>query len=183
MAGAQGSLAQNPRNKRFRVALTFAGEKRAFVAQAATILAGCFSEAEILYDKYHEAELARARLGFYLPALYHDESDLIVVVVCADYEKSEWCGLEWDAIFHLLKERQDDKVMFCRFDHATVQGLYSTSGFVDLDDKTPEQAATRILERLALNEGKPKDEYSSRVCGRTIGGSVSPLKALKSELL
>ncbi|MGH8585641.1 MAG: hypothetical protein ACREWE_05480 [Gammaproteobacteria bacterium] len=44
-----------------------------------------------------------------------------------------------------------------------VTGLYSTAGFVDLDHKTPEQAATLILERLALNEGEPKDHYTALI--------------------
>ena len=41
--------------KRFRIAFSFAGEKRDYVAQVAAILAKRFGEAEILYDKYHEA--------------------------------------------------------------------------------------------------------------------------------
>lgn len=162
--------------KRFRVALTFSGDKRDFIAQVASILANHFSEAEILYDKYHEAEFARRDLGFYLPALYHDQADLIVVVVCRDYEQKEWCGLEWDAIFDLLKKRKNDDVMLCRFDNATVKGLFSTAGFVDLDGKTPELTATRILERLALNEGKPKNDYHLKRSDRSpLAASPPPL--------
>jgi hypothetical protein len=153
----------NATAKRFRVAFSFAGEKRDFVAQVAALLAARFTEAAILYDKYHEAEFARRDLGFYLPDLYRDQSDLVVVVVCRDYQQKEWCGVEWDAIFDLLKKRKNSEVMLCRFDHAMVQGLFSTAGFVELDDKTPEEATTRVLERLALNEGKPRDFYHSDV--------------------
>src|SRR5260370_37911993 len=119
--------------KRFRVAFSFAGEKRDFVAAVAAILATHFGESAILYDKYREAELARRDLGFHLPALYHEQSDLVIVVICQDYEKKEWCGLEWDAIFDLLKKRRTEEVMLCRFDHAAVKGLYSTAGFMELD--------------------------------------------------
>ena len=83
----------------------------------------------------------------------------MVVVICDHYESKEWCGLEWDAIFDLLKKRRNEDVMLCRFDFATVKGLYSTAGFLDLDGKTPELMATRILERLAINEGNPKNYY------------------------
>ena len=147
--------------KRFRVAVSFAGEKRNYVAKIATMLADRFGEAAILYDKFHEAEFARRDLGFYLPDLYQKESDLVIVVVCSDYNEKEWCGLEWDAIFELLKRRKNEDVMLCRFDHALVRGLYSTAGFLELDDVTAEQATTRILERLALNEGRPKEYYLS----------------------
>ena len=82
--------------KRFRIAFSFAGEKRDFVAAVAGMLAGRFGEAAVLYDKYHEAQFARARLGRFVPKLYHEESDLVVVTICRDYLKKEFCGLEWD---------------------------------------------------------------------------------------
>ena len=149
--------------KRFRIAFSFAGEKRDFVEKVAGILAQRFGESVILYDKFHEAEFARARLGRYLPKLYHEESELAVVVICKDYPQKEWCGLEWDAIFDLLKKRHENEVMFSHFDRATVDGLYSEAGFIELDHKTPEQFATLILERLALSEGHPKDHYTKPV--------------------
>ena len=96
-----------------------------------------------------------------MPKLYHDETHLVVVVICQDYSQKEWPGLEWDAIFDLLKNANEREVMLCRFDHATVEGLFSDAGYVELDHKTPDQAATLILERLALNEGHPKDHYTA----------------------
>jgi hypothetical protein len=50
--------------------------------------------------------------------------------------------------------------MLSRFDYATAEGLYSDAGFMELENKSPEQAAELILERLALNEGNPKDHYA-----------------------
>ncbi|HKR11784.1 MAG TPA: AAA family ATPase [Pyrinomonadaceae bacterium] len=147
--------------RRFRIAFSFAGEKRAFVAHVARIMAERFGEPAILYDKYHEAEFARGDLGIYLPELYHKDSDLVVVVVCPAYDEKEWTGLEWTAIHDLLKQRKHDEVMLFRFERTDLTGLYSTAGFADLDDKTPEQAAYLILERLALNEGKPKNYYAT----------------------
>ena len=125
------------------------------------LLAARFGEAAILYDKFHEAEFARRDLGFRLPELYHRESDLVVVVACPNYEAKEWCGLEWDAIFDLLKQRKNEEIMLCRFDRAMIRGMYSTAGFLELDARPAEQTATRILERLALNEGKPRSFYLS----------------------
>jgi len=152
----------NITNRRFRVAFSLAGEKKEFVSKLAAIVAEHFGEDAILFYKYHEAEFARHDLGVYLPELYHKDSDLVVVIVCPEYDNKEWTGLEWTAIHDLLKQRKDEEVMLCRFEHAEVTGLYSSAGFVDLDDKTPEQAATLILERLGRNEGKPKDYYTHK---------------------
>lgn len=146
--------------KRFRIAFSFAGEKRDFVKKTADLLALRFGQEKILYDKYHEAEFARNDLGIYLPNLYNRESDLVVVVVCPNYDEKEWTGLEWLAIHDRLQQRQRDDVQLCRFGHAQVDGLFRGAGFIELDDKTPEAFVTLILERLALNEGHPKDHYT-----------------------
>ncbi|RZM81950.1 TIR domain-containing protein [Leptolyngbya iicbica] len=146
--------------KRFRVAFSFAGEKRAFVERVAALLADCFGEAQILYDKYCEAEFARYDLGIYLPRLYSEQSDLIVPVLCSNYDQKHWTGWEWVHIYGLLTKTDGERVMPCRFDYATADGLSPVSGFVELDNKTPEQLATLILERLAVNEHRPKDYYT-----------------------
>jgi tetratricopeptide (TPR) repeat protein len=51
--------------------------------------------------------------------------------------------------------------MLTRFDYATADGLFDNAAFVELDHKTPEQATVLILERLALNEDKPRDYYTA----------------------
>ncbi len=146
--------------RRFRIAFSFSGENREFVAQVAGILAMRFGKVAILYDKYHQAEFARHNLALYLPALYVTESDLVVAVLCPDYEKKQWCGLEWSAICSLLKARKVEEVMLTRFGGVEGEGLYGLAGYIDLDDLTPEQAANLILERLALNEMQPKEHYT-----------------------
>src|SRR5438067_1156109 len=157
------SASPDDKPKRFRIAFSFAGEKRDFVEKVARILADQFDEDKILYDKFHEAEFANADLAFDLPALYKNDSDLIVAVFCPDYDRKEWCGLEWRAIFSIIKEGGSDLILLSRFDHIDGKGLFGLAGFIELNEKTPEQFATRILERLALNEGLPKDHYTKPV--------------------
>jgi hypothetical protein len=147
--------------KRFRVGFSFPGEKRSFVADAAEALAQQFGQDSILYDKYHEGEFARADLAFYLPELYGKDVDLVVGVVCQEYNSKEWTGLEWRSIYGLIKQKHDSSVMLSRFDHAEPEGLYGLAGFIELDDKTPEQFADLIRERLAFNEGKPREFYKA----------------------
>ena len=148
-------------SKRFRIAFSFAGEKRDFVAEVAAILAQRFGKDKILYDKYHNAEFSRGDLAFYLPDLYEKEADLVVAVFCPDYENKEWCGLEWNAIFGLLKKRKVSEVMLSRFGRVEGKGLRGLAGYTDLDDLTPGEAADIILNRLALNEGKATDFYAA----------------------
>jgi hypothetical protein len=161
-------------DRRFRIAFSFAGDKREFVAKVAAILAKSFGQGRILYDKYHEAEFARADLALRLPALYHDETDLVVVILCSDYESKEWCGLEWNAIYGRIKKRQVKEVMLCRFDRVEGEGLFGLAGFIDLDRKTADEVATLIVERLALNEDRPKDYYTRDTPERPGWPGVAP---------
>jgi AAA+ ATPase superfamily predicted ATPase len=146
--------------KRFRIALSFAGEKRAYVAKVAAILARQFGKKHILYDKYHRGEFARGDLAFYLPDLYEQKADLVVVVFCPDYDKKLWCGLEWNAIYGLLIKRKVGEVMLTRFGGVEGKGLRGLAGYTDLDELTAKEAASVILERLAVNEGRPQDYYT-----------------------
>jgi len=87
--------------KRFRIAFSFAGEKRDVVERVAALLAERFGNDAILYDKYHEAEFARYDLGIYLSPLYGEQSDLIVPVLCPAYDAKRWTGWEW---VHVCRE-------------------------------------------------------------------------------
>lgn len=146
--------------KRFRIAFSFAGEKRDFVEKTALILANTFRKEEILYDKFHESEFAVFDLGIKLPKLYGEQSDLIVPVICKQYDQKRWTGWEWLQIYGLLTKDHGHRVMPSRFDHAIADGLSPASGYIELDNKTPEQFAALILERLAGNEGRPRDFYT-----------------------
>ncbi len=149
----------NPTAKRFRVALSFPGAKREYVKSVADELALHFGEERVLYDRFHTAEFAEPDLAFNLPDLYRKESDLIVVVLCGEYVKREWCGLEWRAIYSLIKEGRSKEVMLFRADDAEIRGLHGLEGFAPVDAFTPDQAVTLILQRLARNEDKPRDFY------------------------
>ncbi|MHB9133703.1 MAG: hypothetical protein ACYDBB_21785 [Armatimonadota bacterium] len=148
--------------KRFAIALSFPGERRAFVAKVAEHLATSIGRERVLYDHYFEDEFARVNLDTYLQRLYHEESELIATFICAEYEQKEWCGLEWGAIRDLIKKRQDDVVMLLRFDNTEIAGLFSTTGYVEISDRPPEDIATVILKRWQRNTGiQPTTPISS----------------------
>ena len=138
-------------SKRFKVALSFPGEYRDYVSQVASILAKTLGQEHIFYDEWYAAELARPNMATMLQSFYHDQSELIVPFLCTDYERKEWCGLEWRVIQDLIKKRQDKDIMPMRFDHTEIPGFYSIDGYVDLNTRSPEDTASLILKRIRLN--------------------------------
>jgi hypothetical protein len=143
-----------PATKRFRVALSFPGEYRGSVERIAEALAGALGQRKVLYDKWFAGEFARPNLDVYLSKLYHDESELIVVFLCKEYDQKEWCGLEWRACRDLLKRKRDPQLMFLRLDDADVSGLFSIDGYLDIRGLADTAVARAILERVG-SEDKP----------------------------
>lgn len=138
--------------KRFKVALSFPGQKRTFIQQVADLLAHEFGRPQILYDKYHAAEFARPNLGMSLPKLYREESELVVYFVCKDYVENDWTQLEWRAIMDMIKHKQYDALMHFKFDLTEMDGIFSIDGYIEINGQTPQQICDLILERIRRNE-------------------------------
>jgi hypothetical protein len=140
-----------PAKKRFDVALSFPGEYRAQVEAIANTLAKALGQERVLYDKYYEAEFARPDLDIYLQNLYHNESELIITFLCSDYEKKEWCGIEWRAIKDLINRKEKSAIMFMRFDKAEISGVFLGDGYIDIAKRDTNEVAKLILDRLQSN--------------------------------
>lgn len=89
-------------------------------------------------------------LDTYIQSIYHDHSELVVVFLCAEYEKKEWCGLEWRAVRDLLKKKETAAIMPMRFDDTQIPAL-SIDGYVDLANRNLDEVAQLILQRLDIN--------------------------------
>jgi hypothetical protein len=134
--------------RRFRVALSFPGERRDYVQAVAVNLAAALGREHVLYDEYLTAELARPDLDLYLGKLYREESDLLVPFLCADYKRKKWCNLEWRQLRDILFALEGDRIMPLRFDDTPIPGMLAIDGYVTISDRTPEEVAQLILERL-----------------------------------
>lgn len=132
----------------FRVSLSFPGEHRHYVEQVASALRMNLGDNAVFYDNYYQPELARPNLDLLLQRIYHDNSDLIVVFLCADYARKEWCGLEWRVIRDLIKQAHDSKIMILRFDDVTIPGLFGIDGYLDIKNMPSAELTNAILRRL-----------------------------------
>ncbi|MDB9320062.1 SUMF1/EgtB/PvdO family nonheme iron enzyme [Nodularia spumigena] len=137
---------------RFRVGLSFAGEYRPFVGKVAHELAMKWGKQQIFYDNFHEDKLAIFNLDTHLQKIYQKQCDLVVIFIGKDYEKKEWCRLEWRAIRELIKTKIQESplaIMPIRMDSGDVPGLFSTDGYIDIRGRKPKEIASLINQRLA----------------------------------
>src|SRR5215831_3494463 len=135
-------------HERFQVALSFAGEHRNFVEGVAEQLRRNLGPNRVFYDRYYEAELARPNLDTYLMDIYREHADLIAIFLCSNYTQKEWCGLEWRVVREVLKSRRDSEIMPFKFDDIFIEGLLSIDGYIDIGNRTPEEVAYLILQRI-----------------------------------
>ncbi|MCX7017274.1 MAG: TIR domain-containing protein [Candidatus Sumerlaeota bacterium] len=137
------------REIRFKVAMSFAGEQRAYVAKVVDALRPTLGVDAIFYDHDYQAQLARPNLDTLLQDIYRNQSELIVVFLCAEYAEKQWCGLEWRAVRDIIKSKDNDRVMFVRFDDMPVDGVFSIDGYIDARTFGAQDVASFITQRLA----------------------------------
>lgn len=121
------------------------------MAPLAERLARRLGKERVLFDRFHEAELARPDLDVYLPRLYRDHTTLIVVVLSPDYGRKRWCGLEWRWIRQLILESAQERIMLLRLGDPgdlSELGIVAGDGYLDIARRPAAEVAARIEERL-----------------------------------
>jgi len=142
-------LRRNGKLKRFAIAVSYAREHEDSVGYIAEKLSETYGEDCILYDKFHSAEFARPNLDTHLQKLYREDSDLIVVFMCAEYNEKQWCGLEWKAIRDFSRQGDNNnRVMLVTCDGILIDNVYGTTdGYLDLTKVSKDEVANLIMKR------------------------------------
>ena len=145
---------------RFSVAISFAGDnKRSIVRAVATILRDKLGEGRVFFDEWFEAELAGHDANTVLQTIYQKSSYLVVTCVCQSYNEKPWTQEEWRAIQSFERTLRDAgsenkkrlRFLPLRFGDGNVDGLFDTAIVPDVRERSPEQIAELILQRLKLS--------------------------------
>lgn len=134
----------------FDVALSFPGEARPYVEQVAQHLERLLGPDRYFYDRNYTAQLARPSLDTFLQTIYRDRSRLIVVFAGGDYQRKDWCGIEFRAVREIINARDHDRIMFVRMDDGEVEGIFGHDGYADARQHKPAEIAAFIEERVSL---------------------------------
>lgn len=134
----------------FVVALSFPGEFRSTVEQVALELERKIGPNSYFYDNNYVSQLARPSLDDLLQDIYGNRAKLIVVFLGGDYQRKDWCGIEFRAIKEIIMARDHKRIMFVRMDDGTVDGVLKTDGYVDGRKFGPADIARFIQQRVEL---------------------------------
>jgi hypothetical protein len=136
-------------NHEFEVALSFPGEVRPLIEGIVKELERRIGPNRYFYDNNYVSQLAQPSLDKLLQGIYR-RSILDVVFLSADYQRKNWCGVEFRAISEIIFGREHSRVMFIRTDEGEVEGVFKTDGYLDARKFGPEKIAELICERLHI---------------------------------
>lgn len=131
---------------RYEVALSFAGEDRAFVDRVAEELRR--SGVEVFYDKYEEVTLWGKDLVEHLDKVFRGQARYCVMFVSEHYRDKMWPLEERRSAFARAIQEREEYILPVRFDETEIPGLRPTVGYVDARQKSPQQLAQLILKKL-----------------------------------
>jgi len=148
---------------RYEVALSFAGEDRAYVHTVAQILSS--NDVSVFYDNFEKVELWGKDLVEFFDKIFRLESRYCIMFVSAAYKDKIWTIHERrSALAREIQERAE-YILPARFDDTELPGFRPTIGYIDLKGVSPEEFATLVLQKIGKISGDTavKKELSFRV--------------------
>lgn len=159
---------------RYEVAISFAGEDRAFAEAVAKGLRE--AGVEVFYDNFYAADLWGADLSVNLREVYHDSSEFCIMILSQHYVDKMWTNFErQQAIERLIKQKGKVYVLPVRLDgfSGDVPALSGSIGYLSVRRNEPEKVVNAFLEKVGK---KPKGEVRSTPRMETPKSPIPKLK-------
>ncbi|MDD4821583.1 MAG: TIR domain-containing protein [Bacteroidales bacterium] len=135
----------------FDIALSFAGEQREYVDQVANILNQ--KGISTFYDKFEEANLWGKNLYDYLSDIYMNQARYTIMFISKDYSKKLWTNHERQAMQARAFQENSEYILPAKFDDTEISGILPTTGYISLQDKTPDEFVSIIEKKLIYSGG------------------------------
>lgn len=139
------------RKTKFDIALSFAGEQREFVDQVANLLNK--KGISTFYDKFEEANLWGKNLYDYLSDVYMNQARYTIMFISEDYSRKLWTNHERQSMQARAFQENSEYVLPAKFDDTEIPGVLSTTGYISLKGKTPEDFVSIIEKKLIYSGG------------------------------
>lgn len=133
----------------FDVALSFAGEDRAYVEMVAEQLKT--RGVSVFYDLYEKADLWGKDLYVHLTDVYRSKARYTLMFISSSYKEKVWTNHERRAAQSRAIEESGDYILPARFDDTDIPGVLPTVGFIDLRTHSPVQVALLVCEKLGIS--------------------------------
>jgi len=153
------------------VALSFAGEDRAYVEMVAEQLRS--RGISVFYDAYEKADLWGKDLYAHLTDVYRNKARFTLMFVSSHYKEKIWTNLERRSAQSRALEETHEYILPARFDDSEIPGLLNTTGFIDLRRHSPFEVALLVCEKLGIDQKSLKADQVPSPRSPSLTGEVS----------
>lgn len=143
----------------FDVALSFAGEDRAYVEEVAKCLKA--AKINVFYDRYEEATLWGTNLYDHLQDVYRNQSRYCIMFISENYAKKLWTNHERQAAQSRAFEENREYILPVKLDDTEISGVLLTQGYVDGRKKNPQDICNLLLIKLEKVKNYPDSDLNN----------------------
>lgn len=130
----------------YDVALSFAGEDRAYVEKVAKYLKE--KGIKVFYDDYEKTKLWGKDLYVHLDEVYQKKARYCVMFLSCYYAEKLWTNHERISAQARAFTEKGEYILPARFDNTEIPGIPPTIGYIDLRSLEPGEFGKLIIEKL-----------------------------------
>lgn len=132
--------------KKFDVALSFAGEEREYVEKVANYLRE--NEIVVFYDEYEEVDLWGKNLINHLESVFANEAASVVIFTSKNYSNKAYPNLEKDAALATAINSKKEYILIGKFDDTQILGILPSIKYIDLKKVSAKEFSELIIQKL-----------------------------------
>lgn len=136
----------------YDVAISFAGEDRAVVAQFAELLKA--QGLKVFYDNWEQANLWGRDLYQHLDEVYSKKARFCVMFLSAHYAAKAWTNHELKSAQARAFQENDEYILPLRLDDTVIPGIRPTLGYLDLRKISVEDAVQLAIGKIAVAKSR-----------------------------
>jgi hypothetical protein len=145
----------------FDVAVSFAGEDRALVAQ---VIDGLKARGvSVFYDQDYAVEMWGENLVDYLQSVYRMRARFVIMFVSRHYRDKMWTRYERDSAQSRAIQQDSAYILPVRLDDTDLPGLHVTTGYLDAGTAGPEGIVEATVGKLGRARVAAVPRFTGRV--------------------
>ena len=135
-----------PAETEYEIALSFAGENRAYVERVADALTRL--GITVFYDRYEQAVLWGKDLYQHLNEVYKSKCKYCIIFISKAYSEKLWTRHELKSAQTRAFKENEEYILPVRFDDTDIPGMNSTVGYIDGTVISPEDLAELAAKKI-----------------------------------
>lgn len=133
-------------DKKYDIAISFAGEDRGIAEDLATKLKN--HDVDVFYDNFEKSELWGKNLYDYLTEIYSEKSKYCIMLISESYSNKLWTTLERQSAQARAFRENREYILPIRLDNTKIKGINETIGYIDYNSHSIEEIVGFVLDKL-----------------------------------